>query len=324
MKNKLFKTGSLMMMAAYLFFPGGVQGQNAEKKQKFHIVMVSDENGEKTRLDTTFNTEAELEAFMQSSGVGMKIHDHDRNAKTYTLSTSDGESDGETVVIEHIKIKEELEQAEKELNRSREELKGSEKELQEALKKLHEMNIEIEDEDGIKKIEMIIDGADNGMNWIPKDLDGTIDITNICDDLKNNFILADNANSEVMVFIKKTSEGETDLLQFDDFTEIESVESTDPGSASESQILNYRIPESNVSVYPNPTNGIVTLKFEPVNDESVDVKILDSRGRTIVTDSFTAMGSVTKEYQLKNFTKGTYLMQIRQGDHWKHEKIVLR
>jgi len=58
---------------------------------------------------------------------------------------------------------------------------------------------------------------------------------------------------------------------------------------------------------------------------SIQVRLLDAAGKVLV-DEMVAIpdGYFNKEYSIENKAKGTYLLQLKQGDKWRHEKIVVK
>ena len=78
---------------------------------------------------------------------------------------------------------------------------------------------------------------------------------------------------------------------------------------------------SNFSIFPNPTIGILNIKFENIEKET-QIKVLDISEREIISNK---ISSNTKEFQLdlSNLSKGIYFVKLQNGNDFKVEKIVL-
>jgi photosystem II stability/assembly factor-like uncharacterized protein len=80
----------------------------------------------------------------------------------------------------------------------------------------------------------------------------------------------------------------------------------------------------NLRIFPNPTSGRVTLAFDLDQPSDIRIRILSIDGRLVeesVQPGFT--GSFSKSFDLKGFTKGVYLINIRTDHSEWNEKITL-
>ena len=70
----------------------------------------------------------------------------------------------------------------------------------------------------------------------------------------------------------------------------------------------------NASIYPNPNTGTFILELNTGKTEVVDLKIMNSLGSTIYTESNVVVAtSLVKTISLKNVPAGMYYMTIRNG-----------
>ncbi len=79
-----------------------------------------------------------------------------------------------------------------------------------------------------------------------------------------------------------------------------------------------------VSVYPNPTNGVFTLKID--NEyRNTDIAIIDLNGRKIYSEMISNQASeVVKTIDLTTYGAGFYLLRITQGDKTSYKKVVVQ
>jgi len=78
------------------------------------------------------------------------------------------------------------------------------------------------------------------------------------------------------------------------------------------------------TVYPNPTNGDFTVRFNPATADEVSIMIYDIRGRQVLNRAFTAPGSVFEQtLSLSGAESGIYLVHVKQGATSVTKKIVV-
>ena len=81
--------------------------------------------------------------------------------------------------------------------------------------------------------------------------------------------------------------------------------------------------DKNISVYPNPTNGIVNIKFNDTWRGDVNFKITDIFGRSIterILDNKNASSS--HSIDISNSNDGLYIIQLVQGDKKTMHKVI--
>jgi hypothetical protein len=81
-----------------------------------------------------------------------------------------------------------------------------------------------------------------------------------------------------------------------------------------------------VTIYPNPTNGILHMNFELKQAENISIKLSDINGKMIRTilPSDQYFGTDLKMHtDVSDLKSGVYLMQIRIGDADRTAKIVI-
>ncbi len=79
--------------------------------------------------------------------------------------------------------------------------------------------------------------------------------------------------------------------------------------------------EKTLSIYPNPSNGLVNLNIELFNKSSMEVKVYDILGNTFYTNTFdnNKMGKYTLD--LTNVSNGIYFVELRTGKETMTRKI---
>src|SRR5690348_1790168 len=63
-------------------------------------------------------------------------------------------------------------------------------------------------------------------------------------------------------------------------------------------------------IYPNPTSGKITVKFESDGKIAEEVLVMDMQGRIILRDQLDGSSSFTKEINLEALDNGIYLLNI--------------
>jgi hypothetical protein len=76
----------------------------------------------------------------------------------------------------------------------------------------------------------------------------------------------------------------------------------------------------NVSVYPNPTYGLLYIELDNYRNEIIDMMIYDSYGRTVVKHQ---LESANNSYDLSKLAPGAYFVRLQSGDNVMSKKILL-
>jgi hypothetical protein len=72
-----------------------------------------------------------------------------------------------------------------------------------------------------------------------------------------------------------------------------------------------------VSVYPNPSTGIVNIDFE--NNDSYTIEVTNIIGEVVLLKDINSNSTI----DLTHFDKGTYLVKVSNSELSKTERIVV-
>lgn len=81
----------------------------------------------------------------------------------------------------------------------------------------------------------------------------------------------------------------------------------------------------NLTVFPNPTNGIVTIELRDLEKDNSHVKVMDAFGKLIYenTISENAQFLNTLSVDLSGYTSGLYFVTVQSGDKMGLSKVML-
>ena len=80
--------------------------------------------------------------------------------------------------------------------------------------------------------------------------------------------------------------------------------------------------ENSFSMFPNPSNGSVTIKFDSLGDVNVD--LYDIRGRSVYSNYFKHTGNqFNEELNLSDLSTGVYMVKIKSGTSTVNKKLVI-
>ena len=78
-----------------------------------------------------------------------------------------------------------------------------------------------------------------------------------------------------------------------------------------------------MKIYPNPTNGIVTLDFNEITSSDVQINVYDFVGRKLIDKKVSTSLSKTLEIDLTNFNNSNvYLFEIISENQNRTIKVV--
>ncbi|MAD49988.1 MAG: hypothetical protein CMC95_01610, partial [Flavobacteriales bacterium] len=77
-------------------------------------------------------------------------------------------------------------------------------------------------------------------------------------------------------------------------------------------------------VYPNPTDGLINISFENSVEQTVNVRLVDAFGKEVYRKQFN-VGFETNfiNFDISNYAKGVYFLQLVSNDAIRTERIVL-
>ncbi|MCH8317877.1 MAG: T9SS type A sorting domain-containing protein [Bacteroidetes bacterium] len=80
--------------------------------------------------------------------------------------------------------------------------------------------------------------------------------------------------------------------------------------------------KNNFHIYPNPSNDILTIKFESMNNTGIEIKISDLQGRVIFIDT---IEKYSDHFQLdiSKYKKGIYFIQMKTDKENISKKIFI-
>lgn len=85
------------------------------------------------------------------------------------------------------------------------------------------------------------------------------------------------------------------------------------------------IQNADLSVYPNPTGGIVQFKYAATDKGAVQMNLTDIMGRVVMTKTIEKFSGLYEEViDLKGMQDGVYFLNVVQGEEVRTEKIVLQ
>ncbi|MBK9424161.1 MAG: T9SS type A sorting domain-containing protein [Bacteroidetes bacterium] len=312
----------------------------AQDQKKFKVMISKEINGESVLIDTTFNSKTEMQNYLKSVNTDINITDDmvmikDEFKDLENLQEINVEvGDVDFRKIEMGQLEEEL----KKLNIDLEELKSNSKVLELDLENMEEP-IETDGSGEVKKgtVRMFINDDETGDDSEKKHQTKTVIVT--CDpEMKmkpgasKTFIWKDStgaAHKEIRIIRTDkdaADKGETKTIKI----ESEAVPPPPPPvkKESEDQSLSkaedYKLNATDFKIYPNPSQGKINVSFKINHPGVINLKILDAYGKLIIEDEITTPeGYFQKEYTIEGKARGTYLLQLKQGDKWRHEKIIV-
>ncbi len=135
----------------------------------------------------------------------------------------------------------------------------------------------------------------------------------------------ENKMAKKIIIIKKDGGGQKEIkyevIVKQMVLHIEEVSAEDEKAFSIEEHKALKLDEFNF--YPNPTNGILNLKFAGKEKPTV-VRITDINGKEVYAENLQNFtGIYDKEISLSDLKKGIYLLQVVQGSKAVNKKIII-
>ena len=82
---------------------------------------------------------------------------------------------------------------------------------------------------------------------------------------------------------------------------------------------------SNLSIYPNPTSGLINIDFKVIGPINFEVRIINIIGERLFFDNLKSFeGEYSMSLDLSNFSKGIYFLEIETNDGVINKKLILQ
>lgn len=184
--------------------------------------------------------------------------------------------------------------------------------------------------EGNRKVKVMIDdeGSDS-KNWdVINDKDGHVYVIN-------------KENGDSKIIVRNTGEGdcnknEVKIIKIKDGKDIKVIESkvcivmlseNDVKTLEKSGIETKKASDlevSDLNIFPNPGTGNFNLKFNLNNKEKTEIKIFDINGKVVYKENIDKFdGEYNKKIDISGEGKGTFFIQINQGDKKINRKIII-
>ncbi len=273
------------------------------KKEEVQIICKMDEEGNMVAKKIVNGKEVEL---TEEELENMKMHHHvgahgDKNKKVMIM-IDDEEMDMDDL---HKDLMEKVHMELKDLDIDID--LGSHMNKDSLMKVIHEEMEKLHGEMGEMKVivkELKAEGNDDG---------GQEKLVIIKDGEKMEWNSKDGEN----VFVEIEADGE------EDFTIVIVTEGVDKDEVDRSTSISD--PEVDFNVFPNPSNGVFTLKFDQKNKAKTAIEITDLQGKVVFEEDLGKVsGDINKKIDISNHGKGVYLINLISGKNKASKRVIVK
>jgi hypothetical protein len=127
--------------------------------------------------------------------------------------------------------------------------------------------------------------------------------------------------TETYVTYKVTSK--TDSTNVDTFTYI----TRKAPDAPEVSVNEFQLEESSVSIYPNPTEGIINISFDALSKDPYILSVMNILGELVyssVLELNSVNNHVESQLDFRDFQKGAYFLTLSNGEEVKTERLTIK
>ena len=82
--------------------------------------------------------------------------------------------------------------------------------------------------------------------------------------------------------------------------------------------------DGKISIYPNPSSGILNLDMMGVNPSEYSIKLTNILGEVVYSSSIKTSGIYNDVIDISKLQSSTYILQIENGDHVFTDKIIIK
>jgi hypothetical protein len=96
-----------------------------------------------------------------------------------------------------------------------------------------------------------------------------------------------------------------------------------PQVTAETSVKNISLNASNVSVSPNPSNGLVNVSVAVQNKENLSISVSNALGQVIMSNNYSSISNETLSLDLSNQNNGIYFVSVSNGTEKTVKRVVL-
>jgi hypothetical protein len=82
--------------------------------------------------------------------------------------------------------------------------------------------------------------------------------------------------------------------------------------------------EAAMLVYPNPSNGEVTLNLSGITSTQVQVRVLDAMGKQLLNKQVSVDGNFTTEMNLNELANGLYMIEVVYNGQSMTQRLMIQ
>ncbi len=84
-------------------------------------------------------------------------------------------------------------------------------------------------------------------------------------------------------------------------------------------------PEKEISIYPNPSNGVFTISLANLEAKTAELRIINVIGNEILRETITRTdGQFLKEVDLNKYAKGLYYVKLEADNYSAIRRVVIK
>jgi hypothetical protein len=78
--------------------------------------------------------------------------------------------------------------------------------------------------------------------------------------------------------------------------------------------------KANVSMYPNPTKGVLHVNLSDYKSQIIKMNVYDTKGQLVMTKEILKSASV---FNLSTLPKGSYVVELKSGNKKSSSRIIV-
>lgn len=94
--------------------------------------------------------------------------------------------------------------------------------------------------------------------------------------------------------------------------------------AAENEIQLAELESSSFTLYPNPTNGLLTISSNTIASQEIEIEVLDIRGAILHSHKERVTNNINKTLDLRSFKAGTYFVRMSTKDVIQTKRFIIK
>lgn len=96
-----------------------------------------------------------------------------------------------------------------------------------------------------------------------------------------------------------------------------------PVDSLATEIIDFNVFSVKVTVFPNPSDGLVFYQIEDLNNNKYTIELFDITGKLLMQNTYSSLKKSDNQFNLTNYSKGLYFIKVKSKDFALTKRVII-